>query len=387
MLRNLADVPRPTDDPRVHASGVDADRILLFGTGAAVGWGVLSHDLALPGALARAVARTTGRGADVDVVAGPEFVLSSAIRRLGKKDLRRYDAIVLTFGLLEALGLNPVREWAHTLDTVLAHLTATTPRTALFVLGIHPTTQIGRFDRMVAPIAGRHRLRLNAMSAVICEQRNNTFFIPFDPPPRTENNRYRTAAEYRAGGEMLAGQIAAVLNTRRILRTGQAPQTRLNSVENLDRRRSAGLFAVTGTQPEERFDRLTEFAQRIFHTTSAAIMIMDHDRFWTKSSVGVPPSKGALEESICFVAIRSEHPLVISDASLDPRFDGTVAISGRSVTRFYAGYRIEDSDGVPVGVLSVFDPVPRGISSFNRALLRDVALLVQKELWTGVRRS
>ena len=64
VFRNLADVPRPLDDPRAHASGVDSDRILLFGGGAAVGWGVLSHNLALPGSLARALSDLTGRGAD-----------------------------------------------------------------------------------------------------------------------------------------------------------------------------------------------------------------------------------------------------------------------------------------------------------------------------------
>ena len=55
----------PRDAPRVAASGPDPDRILLFGSDIFVGRGVLSHDIAFPGYLARTVAKVTGRGVDV----------------------------------------------------------------------------------------------------------------------------------------------------------------------------------------------------------------------------------------------------------------------------------------------------------------------------------
>jgi hypothetical protein len=48
-------VPRPGGRSQVHSAGVDPDRVLLMGSGMAVGWGVTSHDVGLGGALARAL--------------------------------------------------------------------------------------------------------------------------------------------------------------------------------------------------------------------------------------------------------------------------------------------------------------------------------------------
>ena len=61
-------LPRPTDATIAHASGNNPDRMLLLGSGPAMGYGVLSHDLALPGQLARQISAASGRGVTVDVV-------------------------------------------------------------------------------------------------------------------------------------------------------------------------------------------------------------------------------------------------------------------------------------------------------------------------------
>jgi GDSL-like Lipase/Acylhydrolase family len=383
VMRSLANVPRPTDDPRAHASGVNSDRILLFGSGAAVGWGVLSHDMALPGSLARAVSRLTGRGTDVDVVGAPEFMVSTAVGDLRRVDLSRYDAIVLTLGLNEAVQLESIAGWRRDLNALLTHLSSAAPAgTPIFLLGVHELTTITPFDKFVGPFVSRHRNAVNRASAEVCASREQVTFIAFEPAAREKANRYRSVAEYRDTAALIAVRISPELDAE-LRRTGvgeiQRPRTvvldeevRREALDRLD------IHAATG---QERFDTLTDFTRRSLHTAGANVTIIDGARFWTKSSAGGPRTEGPRENSICFTAIDQEDSLVIADASKDSRFAGLPGVTGPPPIRFYAGHRLEAPNGVPIGVLCVTDPLPRDATQFDGALLRDLALLVQKEIW------
>ena len=384
ILRNHSAVPRPTDDPRSHASGVDSDHILLLGAGAAVGWGVTSHDLALPGSLARALSTLTGRGVDVDVLAGPSFVAVNAIRRLHTVDLARYDAILLTYGLHEASRLSSLADWGRDLDALLGYLAdVVSPHTELFVLGLHPTPGDTRYDGFLGPYLARHQVAMNEGTSQICADRARVTFIPFDPPKSGEGTTHRTAAGYRQSAGMLAARIAPALISEFRRTTNDGSRQRTAALDEAARGRAVDALDIIDTAQEERFDRITALARRAFHTTRAAITILDRDRFWTKSSIGVPRSEGRREDTICFTVIDCEDSLVIADATQDSRFAHMTPIRGMSPVRFYAGHRIEAPNGVPVGVLCVYDEEPRDIKKFDGALLRDLALLVQKELWVG----
>lgn len=385
VIRNLNDGPRPRDDPRSHASGVDAQRILLFGTGAAVGWGVASNDLALPGALARALSALTGRGADVDAVAVPELLAADAIRRFRSVDLDRYDAIVLTLGLGESLRLSSVAAWRRDLDALLAYLGAVAPQgTQIFVLGIHSPTRIGGYDRVVAPLFARHRAALNRASAEVCAVRPDTNFISLESVQRFGVDHARSSALYRRAGLVMAAQMAPALGRPSVRGTERVGRARTSAGEP-SRWRALDDLHLFDTPPEERFDRLADFARRMFSTPNSTITLFDQERFWTKSSVGAPRSEGPRDESICFTTIDGEDALVISDASKDSRFARLAPVTGPPGVRFYAGHRIEAPGGVPIGALCVYDSVPHDIAGFDRALLRDLALLVQREIWLGSR--
>lgn len=311
VVRNLSGVPRPTDDPRVHASGVNSDRILLVGSGAAVGWGVLSHDIALPGSLARALSNLTGRGTDVDVVAEPDLRAATAVRELSAVNLGRYDGIVLTLGLTEAVVLSSVAGWRRDVVALLAYLAdAAAPRTPIFVVGILPMTQITRYDAMVAPFIDHHRRALNRVSGVLAAHREYVTFVPFDPAPRAQKKRYRSTSEYREGGRYLAERIAPVLDNA-LDNAGTGRRARNAPLDSLARRNALhGLWSLD-TSTEQRFDRLTEFARRSFHTRVANIVIVEGDRFWTKSSSGEAPREGPRNDSICFTAIENEDSVVV----------------------------------------------------------------------------
>ena len=382
VFRNLSGVPRPTDDPRVHASGIDSDRILLFGSGAAVGWGVLSHDLAVPGALARSLSKLTRRGVDVDVITEPDLRLANAVRDLTAVDLSRYDGIVLTLGLMEAVGLAAPTSWRRDLDALLRYLGDVAPHTPIFVVGIHPTTQITRYDAIVAPIIMHSRGALNRVSSQLAAHRERVTFIPFDAPERTHRNRYRTKSEYQEAGSLLASAIAPVLDADHDHRG--APR-RQRPLDTLARRNALDEFAILDTMSDEAFQRLTEFARRSLHTSAAKITIVGGNRFWTIASRGVSPTEGIRSDSICFTAIEYEDALVVPDVSRDPRFADMHHVQGPPPVRFYAGHRIEAPNGVPIGILCVQDADARDADSFDRVLLRDIALLVQKEIWLASR--
>src|SRR4051812_7382892 len=75
-------LPRPTDYAQSNAPGLDPDRVLVVGSGPAAGWGVRSHELGLPGQLARRLAAATGRGSDVDILSSASLPVRGAARGL-----------------------------------------------------------------------------------------------------------------------------------------------------------------------------------------------------------------------------------------------------------------------------------------------------------------
>jgi hypothetical protein len=380
VLLSLASVPRPVDDPRAHASGVDSDRLLIFGGGVAVGWGVLSHDLGLPGSLARRLSTLTGRGTDIDVRASPDFRASTALRDLARVDLARYDGIILTLGLTELLSLASVRSWRRALDDLLDHIREQSSSQAqVFVVGVHAPTQITGYDRFMAPLMSYHRAAINRASELAAAHRAGVTFIPFDPPPGRDGNRHRNHSQYLEFAAILAPPIAAALD-RAFEQSHSAPRQRIVPIDEDARRFALERLNILDSAPEERLNRLVEFARRAFQTASAAITIIDDDRFWLKAGAGTGVSEGRRESAICVTTMGQSGALVVSDVSEDARFANRPGI-GSSPTRFYAGFPIEAPNGVAIGALCVFDPASRDVSAFDRALLRDIALMVQKEIW------
>lgn len=178
--REFETVPRPMDAPRALSAGLDSDRVLIFGCGPAVGWGVLSHNLALPGSLARALSARTGRGMEVDVVSGPKISVGSALDELDGLKLRRYGAVVVTFGVKDSLNLTSVRSWRRDLAAVLRRLEQKScRRTHIFMVGIHPVRSNPIYDKTLGSVAEHHARTLNAETASICAESPRTTFVPF----------------------------------------------------------------------------------------------------------------------------------------------------------------------------------------------------------------
>ncbi|MFC5928269.1 GAF domain-containing protein [Cryobacterium melibiosiphilum] len=384
--RNFRSVPRPFDAPQVHSAGIDSDRILLLGCGPALGWGVTSHDLGLAGTLARNLTARTGRGVDVDVLASERMSAADALVAVRCRRLSRFDAVVVTLGINDALALTSGRVWTSQLRSLLEHLEQVTSQsTTVFVLGIHSIRGIDTLDTMLGGVADRHAAHLNQLSADTCATIPRTRFLPFAPAASVSIDRHRTLEDYRDWAVPIADHLAPALDAGRVaISDAAAASVALAQSDAIAaeaaRQRAVDGLGILDTVAEPRFDRLVELAQRMFHTHSAAITVIDHDRQWHKARVSLEPDEVPRSASFCAVTIEGRGPMIVADALDDERFRENPLVLGDPRIRFYAGFPIESPSGERIGALCVFDPEPRAATDVDRALLRELALLVQREL-------
>ncbi|ROQ38648.1 GAF domain-containing protein [Frondihabitans sp. PhB188] len=373
-------MPRPDDAPRAHAPGIDPDRILVFGNGAAVGWGVRSHDLALPGQLARKISAHTGRGVDVDAVADPKLTIESAASALPTERLGIYDAIVVILGVSDALRLVSPTRWkrglAELLDTIQAHAHE---NAEILVVGIHRPSSIPAFSVREGGIVDRHAAQLDRVSRHLCEERERIHFVVppelpvFDGPAHGTGAGSRAAAGFRLWAAAHADLLAPLLD-QHVVR-GRTARGNRNQPQSDDLRLAAiRSLGILDTPPEKRFDDITERARILLGTAGAAFSIVDEDRLFNKSYSGVGMTEVPLRGAMCAVTITSGVPFVVPDVWHDDRFVTHPAV------RFYAGHPVETPDGVRIGALCVTDPNPRTADSVDLVLLRELALSVQREL-------
>lgn len=141
-------------------------------------------------------------------------------------------------------------------------------------------------------------------------------------------------------------------------------------------------LGILDTPPEERFDRITRLATRLFSTPVALLSFVDQDRLWFKSRQNWAYAEATREASFCAHAIAGDDVLVVRDATTDARFEGNPLVTEDPNIRFYAGCAIRSSEGRHLGTLCVIDRKPRDLSDEDQLLLRDLTRMVELELAT-----
>lgn len=213
---NAQSVPRPTDAPRVYVAGMSSARVLIFGSGAAIGWGVVSHELALTGALARALASRSGRGADVEVVADMRITARNALSILHRVDAGAYDVVVVVLGANDAAAQTSLTRWVHGLSGILAHLAASTSSKAqLFVTGIPAIHSVPGFGHRFGIIATEHAARINQKSKELCAPLDRVTFVPLPQAERLPAGRFGDGHTYRLWATAIAEVVAPTLHSAR----------------------------------------------------------------------------------------------------------------------------------------------------------------------------
>ncbi len=137
---------------------------------------------------------------------------------------------------------------------------------------------------------------------------------------------------------------------------------------------------VLDTPFEERFDRITRLAKRLFGTDIALVVLVDRERQWFKSCVGLSVRSTSREVSFCGHAILGTDVFVVADARQDARFSDNPLVTGSPHIRFYAGCPLTALDGTALGTLCVIDPNPREFSQEDKGFLKDLATTVEAEL-------
>jgi diguanylate cyclase (GGDEF)-like protein len=137
---------------------------------------------------------------------------------------------------------------------------------------------------------------------------------------------------------------------------------------------------ILDTSPEERFDRLTRLAKRLFGVPIALVSLVDSNRQWFKSCQGLEVSETPRTTSFCGHAILGDEILMISDTTQDERFHDNPLVTGDPAIRFYAGIPLTVPNGSKLGTLCLIDREPRTLSAEELALLQDLGKMAEQEL-------
>ena len=149
----------------------------------------------------------------------------------------------------------------------------------------------------------------------------------------------------------------------------------------LERLQALDRCELLDTPPEEAYDRIVRVAAEIFSAPMAAVSLVSKDRQFFKSQLGMGVRETERDAAFCAHAILSDQPLVVLDATKDPRFSDNRFVTGYPGIRFYCGAPLTTPDGFPVGTLCVIDTEPRtSLPEQAIGLLRELAAQVSTEI-------
>jgi diguanylate cyclase (GGDEF)-like protein len=146
-------------------------------------------------------------------------------------------------------------------------------------------------------------------------------------------------------------------------------------------------YEVLDTGPELEFDALTRVAAHAFNVPIAVVALMDSNRLWFKSRLGLDLPQ--LDRQIAFCAhaiMQPDQPMIVEDLAADLRFADNPLVTNPPHVRFYAGAPLVDPESNALGTIAVIDSSPRSFSPEQRAALVDLASLVVAAL-QGRRRA
>ena len=134
--------------------------------------------------------------------------------------------------------------------------------------------------------------------------------------------------------------------------------------------------------PEERFDRLTRMAKRMFGVDISVLSLIDDGRQWfkSKSTEMDIPNETSREVSFCGHAILGNDVFVVEDALDDHRFKDNPLVTKAPSIRFYAGYPLKVNNGSALGTLCIIDTEPRAFDAEDSQLLKDLGVMAEQEI-------
>ena len=147
-----------------------------------------------------------------------------------------------------------------------------------------------------------------------------------------------------------------------------------------ERIRTLESLNILDSSAEERFDRYTRLAASIFNMPIALVSLVDTNRQWFKSSVGLDVSETPRGISVCGHTILEKDILVVEDLSKDDRFHDNPLITNDPNIRFYAGVPLTPLNNHALGTFCIIDYKPRKLTQEQLDNLADLASMVSDEL-------
>lgn len=155
------------------------------------------------------------------------------------------------------------------------------------------------------------------------------------------------------------------------------------STQEAERLAALVRYDMLDTDAEESFDRITRIVASMFQAPIALVSLVDQNRQWFKSAVGLTAKQTPREHAFCAHAICGRGVFVVKDATLDTRFSDNPLVVGQPEIRFYAGAPLVTPDDYALGTLCIIDrqsrpePTPE-----QKQILTDLADLVMREMET-----
>lgn len=134
------------------------------------------------------------------------------------------------------------------------------------------------------------------------------------------------------------------------------------SMDEVGRLAALRRYRILDTDPERAFDDLTLLASHVCGTPIALISVIDADRQWFKSRVGISMAETSRSVSFCTHAIQQRDLYIVPDARANAVFRDNPLVAAENGIRFYAGAPLVTPEGYALGTLCVLDKVPRTLT-------------------------
>jgi K+-sensing histidine kinase KdpD len=139
-------------------------------------------------------------------------------------------------------------------------------------------------------------------------------------------------------------------------------------------------YRILDTLPEDSFDNIVKLAAEVCRVPIALFTLVDENRQWFKSRIGIDLEETPRDVSFCAHAVHQNELLVVEDAGADSRFlDNSLVVDAPKI-RFYAGVPIRVSESLPLGTLCVIDTQPRSLTAHEAQILKSLARTLEAQL-------